>query len=148
MPSTITHLELKTFLETTLFNHLGTYTFPGGTLPAIALLPHPELGYYFPPDTWSVTGIEAVVIRPVSAPGNSRQRISGDLSQNYYWRIVLKQHDQTGDLYEAMDILMPALSQNYAIVSDMGGYTPPSQGNLIIASATVVILDPTLAANI
>ena len=112
MPTTITHLELKTFLETYLSSHLGTYTYPGGSMAAIALLPHPTLGFYFPPNDWTVSGIEAVIIRPISSPDNADQRVSGDLAQNYYWKIVLKQHDDGGDLYAAMDDLMVAVSQS------------------------------------
>lgn len=148
MPSTITHLELKTFLETELSSHLGTYTFTGGTMPAIALLPHPTLGFYFPPNNWTVTGIEAVVIRPVAAPTNTKQMTGGDLAVDYPWKIVLKQHNQNGDLYAAMDALMVALAQNYTIVPDKGGYVPPAKDGLVIASAVVSIVDPTVAANV
>jgi len=148
MATNLTHLELKTFLETHLEDYLGTYTYSGGTMAAIALLPHPQLGYYFPPDNWSVTGIEAVIIRPIANPNNSRQMTGGDLATNYPWKIVLKQHDQLSDLSVAMDVLMVALAQNYSIAKEMGGYVPPSKGNLVIASATVGILDPTVAANI
>lgn len=148
MPTTITHLELKEFLETELEDYLGTYTFTGGTMPAIALLPHPTYGFYFPPNNWTVTGIEAVVIRPVPSPSNSRQKGGGDIAINYPWKIVLKQHDQQGDLYEVMDALMIALAQNYTILPDKGGYVPPAKDGLIVASATVSIVDPTLQANL
>lgn len=142
MPTTITPIGLKTFIETNLVDYLGTYTHPSGTLPAIALLPHPQLGFYFPPDGWTVTGIEAVIIRPVASPNNSQQLISGDLAINYAWKIALKQHSISGDLYGAADALMIALTQEYNIQSDMGGYVPPDEKNLIPASVVVSILDP------
>lgn len=148
MAANLTHLELKTFLETHLENYLGTYTHSGGTMAAIALLPHPQLGFYFPPGNWSVTGIEAVIIRPTASPSNSQQMTGGDIAINYPWKIVLKQHDQLGDLSTAMDVLMVALSQNYSIAKELGGYVPPMKDGLVIASATVCILDPTVAANI
>lgn len=148
MATTITHLELKTFLTTYLSSYLGTYTHSSGTLPAITLLPHPQSGYYFPPDDWKVTGIEAVIIRPVASPSNSRQMTGGDIAINYPWKIVLKQHNQLGDLSIAMDALMVALAQKYSIAKDLGGYVPPMKGDLVIATATVCILDATVAANI
>ena len=148
MPTTITHLELKTFLTTHLSSYLGTYTHSGGSIPAIAMLPHPQLGYYFPPDNWTVTGIEAVIIRPVASSSNSLQMIGGDISIKYPWKIVLKQHNQLGDLSSAMDALMVAVAQKYSIAKEMGGYVPPAKEGLIIATATVCIVDPTIAANL
>lgn len=148
MASNLTHLALKDFLLAAIPSHLGTYTYPGGTMPAIALLPHPQLGYYFPPDTWNVTGIEAVVIRGVVSPTNSTQMSGGDLGVRYHWKLVLKQHDQKGDLFAAMDDLMVAAAQTYTIVPDMGGYVPPMKDGLVVASATLAIVDPVCMANV
>lgn len=148
MATTITHLELKSFIETELSGLLGTYTHPTGTLPAIALLPNPQFGYYFPPDNWKVTGVEVVILRPVPTMRDAKQKFAGDLSFYYHWKIILKQHDIDGDLYTAMDALLIALSQNYTIAPNMGGYVPPNQEKLIPASAVVSIVDPVMVANI
>lgn len=147
MATNLTHLELKDFVSTCLSGMIGTYTFTGGTLPAIALLPHPQFGVYFPPNDWAVSGIEVVIIKPVTNPNNVRQMTGGDIGINYPWKIVLKQHDQAGDLITAMDALLIATAQKYHLYKELSGYTPPSKDNLAIASGVVCILDPTTQIN-
>jgi hypothetical protein len=148
MPSAITPLELRQFVESTLSGYLGTYTFPSGTMTAIALLPHPTLGYYFPPNDWSVSGLEVVIVAPTANPSNSRQMTGGDLAINYGWQIFLNQHDLKGQLQTAMEILMVAIAQQYHILKDVGGYVKPDESGLVIASAKIVILDPVVMANV
>jgi hypothetical protein len=147
MATNLTHLELKGFVETCLSGMIGTYSFSGGTLPAIALLPHPQFGVYFPPDDWRVSGIEVVIIKPTANPANAKQMTGGDIGINYPWKIVLKQHDQFGDLATAMDALLIAAAAQYHLLPGMGGYVPPSKDNLVIASGVVCILDPTVQVN-
>ncbi len=144
----ISPLELKEFIETTIPSYLGTYNYPGGTIPAIALLPHPQLGYYFPPADWSITGLEVVMIEILVSPANSQQRMGGDLAIWYGWQIFVKQHDLSGHLHEAMDILMTEISQRYHILKGFGGYTPPDKEGLVIATGKIVIVDPVVKANL
>lgn len=148
MATTLTHLELKTFVETALTGLLGTYTHPTGVLPAIALLPHPQFGYYFPPDNWRISGIETLIIRSIPTMRDAKQKGGGDLSFCYHWKFVLKQHDLGGDLHTAMDTLLVALAQSYNIAPNMGGYVPPNKEKLIPASAVVSIVDPVMVANV
>lgn len=136
----ITHLELKTFLLANLSDYLGDYVHAAGsTEKAIALLPHPDYGYYFPPDNWRVSGLEAVIIQPTRNQDNTRQLIAGDVHFADNWKIALKQHEQYGQMQEAMNVLAIAVTQIYSF--QMNGYVPPNKGKGIVASTMMTIFD-------
>lgn len=135
----MTHLELKEFILNNLSDCVGTYTTEtGDTFPAISLLPHPTTGYYFPPDSWQVTGIEFVIIKPNRDDMNTRQLI-GDVLYSDNWKIGLKQHDQLGSLQDATEAAFSAFSVKYPV--KMGAFIPPSKELGIIASSSFSVFD-------
>lgn len=120
----ITAKELRSHIETILADYIGDYTWNGnGNSKAIALLPDNKHGFSYPPPGTTVTGIEAVIVRPVPA-------VKMLLNKQYFgratWEIYLKQWDRSSNLIDATEKLIVGLSRlDYAFESPVR--VPPNE---------------------
>ncbi len=134
---TITTLSLRTDLIAALGENLGTYTRPdGGTEGAIAVIPHNQYGYDYPPDNYQITGVEVVILKPKIKINMTHH---GALKKNQF-EVFLKFWSNTGALNSVTEWVADYLiDQGYQIESPV--YIPYDEKLGILAATKVLIYD-------
>ena len=119
----ITAFELRSHINTILANYIGKYTWNNGSQAnAIAILPDNKHGFSYPPPGTTVTGIEAVIIRPVPS---TKLLLTGYI-ERATWEIYLKQWDRSSSLIDATEELIVGLNKlEYAFESPIR--VPPNE---------------------
>lgn len=120
----ITALDLRSHIETILADYIGDYTRNGnGNSKAIAILPDNKHGFNYPPPGTTVTGIEAVIIRPIPAV---KMLLNKQYVGRATWEIYLKQWDRSSNLIDATEELIVGLNKlDYAFESPVR--VPPNE---------------------
>lgn len=102
----LTLLEIRNKIELALGDLIGTYHLPKGnkSIPAIAIVPDPNLGYNYPPETTRTEGLEVIIMfgNPDIETLLSRQALI-----NKTIRIMLKQWDFTKTTIPALEAIAP-----------------------------------------
>lgn len=131
----ITTLSLRNHLVTALGDDLGTYTRPdGGTEPAIAIIPHNQYGYNYPPDNYKVTGIEGVILKPKI---KAKMAYLGASKKSEY-EIFLKFWSETGKINQVTELVFDYfIDQEYQMLSPV--YMPYDEKLGILASTKLTI---------
>lgn len=115
--------ELRSQIVGILADYIGKYTWSNGSLQeAIAVLPDNKHGFSYPPPGTTVSGIEAVIIRPVPS---TKLLLTGYMAR-HTWEIYLKQWDRNSNLIDVTEELIVGLSKlDYAFESPVR--VPPNE---------------------
>lgn len=118
---------------------LGYYFFGEDSppVPAIAVLPDSQYGYYYPPRGVIASGIEAVIILPYP---DAKMRLGNGSMRKKKWEIHLKQWDANGDLLSAADLLLDGIQKQGYRHTDIT-YVSPDLDAGIIPSCRIAIIE-------
>lgn len=134
----IDSLYVRKLILDSLRSDLGYYFFPNSInpVPAIAVIPDKKHGYHYPPEDTTVSGIEAVILRPQpqASPllGFASKRIAK-------WEIYLKQWDNNGDLLKCAELLLNSM-QDRGLTHTQAVYVHPDLDLGIIPSCRIAIV--------
>jgi len=129
----ITTTELKSLILNCFDDYLGKYN---STLPAIAVLPHLDYGYDYPPSNWVVTGIEVVIIKPKIRTKNALYATT----KRRDWEIHLKNWDKSGVFPTVVETLINGLADaTYQMETPI--YVPYNEALGILESAKITVYE-------